>query len=70
MIKRLIRATAPLLIVLAFAAPVVAQAPAEPPAAPASPPEKASPNSVPSMVIAFLCTVLILFIICRPPRKI
>ena len=71
MIKRLIRVAAPLLVVFALAAPVVAQAPTEggasPPSAPA---EKPGPNPVPGLTIAFVCTVLILFIICRPARKL
>jgi hypothetical protein len=72
MINRLLRAAAALLIFLALTAPVTAQAPAEPGASlsPPAPTEKPGPNPVPGLTIAFVCTVLILFIICRPARKL
>jgi hypothetical protein len=73
MIKRLIRAAAVVFLILALTSPVTAQAPAEPAASlspPTAPAEKPSPNPVPALTIAFVCTVLILFIVCRPARKL
>jgi hypothetical protein len=74
MMKRLFR-IAPILLALAFASPGVAQTPPAPPdTSPQTPveapPEKTSPNPVPAFVVVFLSTLLILFIICRPARKI
>jgi hypothetical protein len=73
MFKRLLRAAVALVVFLALTAPVAAQAPPAEPAASLSPPaaaEKPGPNPVPALTIAFVCTVLILFIICRPARKL
>jgi hypothetical protein len=72
MIQRLVRAAAPLLLALSFIGPVRAQDTGEPPPAQSAAtgePEKGKSNPGPSMVLAFLCTILILFIICRPARK-
>jgi hypothetical protein len=73
MMKRVVRVVAALLLTLGFVWSASAQAPAEPGASlssPAAPAEKSAPNSAPSMVVVFLSTILILFIVCKPARKV
>ncbi len=75
MIHRLIRAAAPLLVGLAFALPASAQLPPPPdkvesaPSQPAAPEKPERPTTVPGMVAAFVSTVLVLLIVCKPARK-
>lgn len=73
MIRRLLRAAAVLLLVLASGAPVLAQPPTEsaaaPVTAPTAPDRTDRPTSAPGLVLAFLTTILVLFIICKPARK-
>jgi hypothetical protein len=75
MIKHLSRIVASLLLVLCLVsvAPAQPQTSADPGVSlttPASAPEKTGPNSTPSMALVFVSTVLVLFIICKPTRKI
>jgi hypothetical protein len=72
MIKHLVRGVAILLLAIACALPAAAQTPPDP-AATLTPPTAAEkperPLSAPGLVLTFLSTVLVLFIICKPSRK-
>jgi hypothetical protein len=70
--KHLARTVALLLLAIAFAMPAAAQSPAEPTASlssPTAPDKPERPIAAPGMVAAFLSTLLIMFIICKPARK-
>jgi hypothetical protein len=67
MLKPLVRWLSPALLALALVAPVSAQVTGEEPPQPA---EKAAPNPAPAYVGVFLSTLLILFIVCKPTRKL
>jgi hypothetical protein len=76
MFQRLIRGIGILALALLLTAPIQAQPPTQPaadPGASLSPPSQekpAHPTSAPGLVLTFLSTLLILFIICKPPRKV
>jgi hypothetical protein len=71
MMKHLVRAVAILLLAIACALPASAQAPdSGPTLTPPTAPEKPErPLSAPGLVLTFLSTLLVLFIICKPSRK-
>ena len=71
MMKHLARTVALILLCLALAMPSAAQSPESPasPSSTAAPEKPERPISAPGMVAAFLSTLLIMFIICKPARK-
>jgi hypothetical protein len=71
--KRLALAAASLVVGLVLASPAPAQPGSENAVTqqPAAAPEKPErPNATPPLVVAFVSTVLVLFVVCKPARKV